>query len=323
MTMSFFRRKHRSTAHAGPERSFLERWTVVLVAVLVSVAGVAGSLAANSRSIAHRLGTTSVSGSPQRVVALEFSFVEALDALGVVPVGVADDNQAGRVEQLLRKPIAYRSVGTRLEPNLEIVASLAPDLIIADETRHANIARQLNRIAPTVVLNSWEGSYRDIKDSLVTIADALGSKEKGEAAVAAHEAAIRDIRKRIPAGENRRFLLVVVTPDAVTLHTSSSFSGSIFEALGLKPALVADRPLESGVGLERLASINPDILFVASDGHGTVFDQWRTNPVWQAISAVRNGNVIAVDRNRYTRFRGLKTAEILANDIAAHLQAKP
>lgn len=269
------------------------------------------------RTIEHRLGSTELSGKPKKVVALEFSFVQALDALGVVPAGIADDNQMKRIEQLLGKTIDYASVGTRLEPNLELISNLAPDLIIADEIRHSAIYQQLGSIAPTIVLNSWEGDYGTIKASVVTIADALGDKARGEQALAEHEARIAALVARIPKGEERRILLAVATPDSMSLHTSASFTGSVFKAMGLTPAIGSSDAVESGAGLERLVSVAPDILLVATDPGGTVLDQWQDNAVWNAIPAVRNKMVFEVDRNQFARFRGLKTAEMIAGEILA------
>lgn len=269
--------------------------------------------------IDHELGETEITGTPTRVVALEFSFVQALDSLDVVPVGIADDDDPARIEQLLGKEIDYASVGTRLEPNLELVSSLQPDLIVADLTRHAAIYEQLQQIAPTIVLNSWEGSYEDIKASVVTIADALGDPESGEQAVAEHEARMAQYADQIPADEDRRFLLAVATPDAMSLHTSSAFTGSVFEALGVTAAIDSDEPVESGVGIERVIDVDPDILFVAVDGPGTVLEQWSTSSVWSSMSAVRNDAVYQVNRNQYARFRGLQTAEVIAANIVENV----
>ncbi|QRM42548.1 ABC transporter substrate-binding protein [Rhizobium sp. BG4] len=270
-----------------------------------------------ARTIEHRLGSTEIKGRPQRVVALEFSFVQSLDAIGVVPVGITDDNQPKRIEQLLGKKIDYSSVGTRLEPNLELVSALTPDLIIADEIRHSAIYAQLSAIAPTIVLNSWEGSYQTIKEGVVTIADALGDKAKGEKAVADHEAVVAALVAKIPAGEKRRFLLAVATPDSMSLHTSSSFTGSVFKAMGLTPAVDSSDAVESGAGLERLIAVNPDVLLVATDAGGTVLDQWKSNSAFANISAVKDSNIFEVDRNQFSRFRGLKTAEMIAREILA------
>lgn len=271
--------------------------------------------AGDGRVVAHALGDTEVLGYPKRVVALEYSFVQALDALGVPPVGIADDDEPERVAQLRGESIEYTSVGTRLEPNLELVDSLQPDLIVADEVRHPAIYNQLSQIAPTIVLNSWEGSYQDIKDAVVVIADALGDRAAGEEIVSMHEATMADYAAEIPAGEDRTFLLAVATPDAMTLHTSSAFNGSVFDALSLTPAVESTEALESDVSIERLVAVDPDVLFVATDGPGTVFEQWQDNRVWSAISAVSGDMVFEVDRNQYSRFRGLHTAEVLAEDI--------
>lgn len=290
----------------------------LLLSACAAAAAPGLALAADDRrTITHELGTTEIAGEPQRVVALEFSFVQALDAIGVVPVGITDDNQPKRIEQLLGKKIDYSSVGTRLEPNLELVAALAPDLIIADEIRHSAIYQQLSAIAPTIVLNSWEGSYDVIKASVVTIADALGEKEKGEQALAAHEAVIAGLVAKIPAGEKRRFLLAVANPDSMSLHTSASFTGSVFRAMGLTPAIDSADAVESGAGLERLIAVDPDVLLVATDAGGTVFDQWKSNTAFSNISAVKAGTIYEVDRNQFSRFRGLATAEMIAREILA------
>ncbi|KKC39864.1 iron ABC transporter substrate-binding protein [Devosia epidermidihirudinis] len=283
------------------------------VAVLTMSAPIAAQ-AQDTRTITHELGETTITGEPVRIVALEFSFVQALDSLDIVPVGIADDNQPERIEQNLGKTIEYSSVGTRLEPNLELISVLQPDLIIADERRHGAIYEQLSAIAPTIVLNSWDGSYEDIKQAVVTIADAIGDKAKGEQVVADHNARMAEIASKIPAND-KRFMLAVATADNWSLHTSASFSGSIFAAIGVKTALEASEPVESGVGLERLVAINPDVLLVATDPGGTIFNQVQDNSAWQAISAVQNGLVFEVNRNQYARFRDLRTAELIANDV--------
>jgi ABC-type Fe3+-citrate transport system substrate-binding protein len=286
-----------------------------LIATLLAMAVLPAAAGEAMRKITHLLGETEISGQPKRVVALEFSFVQALDALGVIPTGIADDNQPARIEQLLGRKIDYVSVGTRLEPNLELVSALQPDLIIADDLRHAAIYSQLASIAPTIVLNSWEGDYDTIKASVLTISEALGERPAGEQALARHEAVIAGLAARMPDGEQSRILLAVATPDSMSLHTSSSFTGSVFRALGLTPAIDSADAIESGAGLERLIAVNPDILLVATDPGGTVFDQWGSNAAWRNIPAVRNGKVFQVDRNQFSRFRGMKTAEMIATEV--------
>ncbi|MFC6355477.1 ABC transporter substrate-binding protein [Luethyella okanaganae] len=273
---------------------------------------------AEQRSIAHELGETEITGTPERVVALEFSFVDTLLVLGVDPVGIADDDDESRVTQLAGDKIDYDSVGTRSEPNQEIIASLAPDLIIADLDRHSAIYEQLSAIAPTVVLNSREGSYKDIRDGVLTIADALGDEPKGEAVLAAHDKTMSGYADLIPNTETRTFQLAVARDDSLRLHTSGSFDGAVLNALGLTVAVQSEKPYED-VDLERVAGVNPGVLLIATDANNPITAQWAKNAVWTGMTAIANGSSYDVDRNVFTRFRGLRSAELVARDILSHV----
>jgi iron complex transport system substrate-binding protein len=119
-----------------------------------------GPTLAKQRTVDGTLGSVTVQGTPKRVVALEFSFVDFLSQIGVKPVGIADDNDAKRITKpVLDLVDGYTSVGTRAAPSLEKIASLHPDLIIADADRHATILRQLQNIAPTIALDSLKQAY--------------------------------------------------------------------------------------------------------------------------------------------------------------------
>ncbi len=76
---------------------FLTLTVVVLSACSVSDKGSdkssKGDDSKDGVTIKHDGGTTKIAKDPKRVVALEFSFVDALAALDVKPVGVADDGK--------------------------------------------------------------------------------------------------------------------------------------------------------------------------------------------------------------------------------------
>ncbi|WP_305100450.1 ABC transporter substrate-binding protein, partial [Staphylococcus aureus] len=83
-------------------------------------------------------------------------------ALDVKPVGIADDGKKKRIIKHVREKIRdYTSVGTRKQPNLEVISKLKPNLIIADSSRHKGINKELNKIAPTSSSNS-DGNYTKV-----------------------------------------------------------------------------------------------------------------------------------------------------------------
>jgi Fe(3+)-citrate-binding protein yfmC len=297
---------------------------LVVVAGLLGIAACSGSSTTNtassgeqtaSRTIKHDKGETTIDGPVNRVVALEFSFVDALLTLDVDPVGIADDNDKERITQLAGKELDYTSVGTRNEPNQEIIASLQPDLIIADTDRHSQIYDQLSKIAPTIVLNSREGSYQDMKDNTVTIAEALGEKQKGEDVVKQHEAKMQEITKELNPEKKRSVQLVTARADSLHIATDTSFVGSVIETVGVDVPVKSDKAYEEA-SLERIAEVNPDVLLIASDVKDPITSTWEGNPVWDNMKANTTPNSkFDVDRNLYTRFRGLGTAEHIAQDV--------
>lgn len=269
-------------------------------------------------SVEHLMGTTEIPNKPERVVALEFSFVDALMSLDVAPVGIADDEDAERIAQLAGDDLEYTSVGTRSEPNQEIISSLAPDLIIADSDRHSGVYEQLSQIAPTIVLNSREGTYDDMKENTVAIAKSLGEEQQGIDKVAAHEQEMADLAARVPADEKRTVQLATARDELLRFHTDASFVGSVLTELGLDVPVKGTEAYEDS-SLERVADVNPDVMFISSDVDVPITDKWESNPLWQNLTAVKNDEVFEADRNLYTRFRGLDTAVKVAEDALTKL----
>lgn len=274
----------------------------------------AGSKSKDSRVIQHEDGKTTVTGTPKRVVVLELSFLDAVYNLGITPVGIADDNKKDMIQKLVGGSIDYTSVGTRSEPNLEVISSLKPDLIIADAERHKNIYKQLKQIAPTVELKSREATYDETMDSFKTISKALNKEKEGKEKLTDHTKVINDLKAELPKDEDRGIVLGVARADSFQLHTSSSYDGEIFSMLGFTHALKSDNAYQE-VSLEQLSKIDPDILFISANEGQTIVDEWKKNPLWKNLKAVKNGQIYDADRDIWTRFRGIKSSETSAKDV--------
>lgn len=94
------------------------------------------------------------SSGPNRVVALTWASAEDLLTLGITPLAIAD---AAGYRAWVGCPTLQKSVvdvGSRTEPNLELIASLKPDLIIIDsELNH--IKGLLSKIAPVLFVAGY------------------------------------------------------------------------------------------------------------------------------------------------------------------------
>ena len=267
--------------------------------------------------IQHEMGETEVPDNPQRIVVLEFSFVDALASVGMTPVGIADD----KAENALIPEIAVKlgdwvSVGTRKQPSLEVVSSLNPDLIIADLKRHEAVFGELSGIAPTIVLRSLENTYEDSVASMSVIGDALGLSEKMEKRIADHRSAIEALAAKIPASESRTVLPAVVWAAGFNAHASSSYTGDLLQKIGLKNA-IQSAPGEpyAMMSLESLIAADPDIIFLMKYSDVTIVDDWKKNPLWNALKAVKNNQIYEVRRQLWAKFRGMIAAELIVGDV--------
>ncbi len=80
--------------------------------------------------------TVEVPETIESAVALEYSFVEALAKLNINVTGIADDNDEKNIDASIKDSISnYISVGTRLEPDTEVIKNAEPQLILEDITK--------------------------------------------------------------------------------------------------------------------------------------------------------------------------------------------
>ena len=189
-------------------------------------------------SVKDENGTVKVPKDAKRIVVLEYSFADALAALDVKPVGIADDGKKNVSLNQLEKNWGLYSVGTRKQPNLEEISKLKPDLIIADSSRHKGINKELNKIAPTLSLKSFDGDYKQNIDAFKTIAKALDKEKEGEKRLAEHDKLINKYKDEIKFDRNQKVLPAVVAKAGLLAHPNYSYVGQFLNELGFKNALV-------------------------------------------------------------------------------------
>ncbi|MEY8119791.1 Fe(3+) dicitrate ABC transporter substrate-binding protein [Falsihalocynthiibacter sp. BN13B15] len=291
--------------------------------VLLSVLAVGIATPVFAGEISHELGTTMVPENPQRIVVLEFSYIDALVSVGVVPVGIADDNKPERIMPVYGAVIGdtWTSVGTRKTPSLEVIASLQPDLILADKTRHTDAYATLSQIAPTVVMDSLSGDYTASVEQMLLIGEAIGKADAMNARVADHRAKMADYAEKIrPYAQNVRAQFGVANGEALFLHAPSSYNGSLLARLGFSPAMTPNegKGYESNyvtTTLEQLSEINPDVLIIGEYADPSVTDNWENDALWNALKAVKDARVYNVEANTWSRLRGMVAAEQTAQDL--------
>ena len=277
---------------------------------------------AQAIDITHDLGTTTVPDAPQRIVVLEYSFVDSLAAVGVAPVGIADDDKRDSIVPAYTAIIGddWTSVGTRKSPSLEVIASLQPDLIIADTSRHEAIYGALSEIAPTIVFDSLTGTYQTAMDAAQTIADAIGKGPEMTERLEQHAATMEAFKAEIGDVSAWSAQFMIDNGEGIFLHSPVSYNGSLLNWFGFKNNMPTPdgHTYEEAIvqtSLEQLSEINPQIIIRGKYADPGITDSWFGQPVYDAIDAVETGNVYDITAHEWSRLRGVLASEKSGADL--------
>ena len=277
----------------------MKRWLVRVLLVCIGVTCVSPAAAQDAECaegtylVVHDLGETCVPVTVERVVTLEHVLTELALTVGVQPVGVAD---VARFDVLVDFPVELDEtvvdVGTRNEPNLEVITQLEPDLILAASFRVGESYDELSAIAPTLTF-SGSDNLEVMLEMFNTVATALNREAEGEAAVDAMEAHFDDAQAALEAAEldESTFILsqnwVEESLATFRLFTDNAMAVEILERIGLENAWDAE-PMPDGftvVGIEGLADLEDTNFFYHTD-QATV-DFFAESELWNALPFVQ------------------------------------
>jgi ferric citrate transport system substrate-binding protein len=272
---------------------------------------------AQAVEISHDLGVTDVPDAPQRVVVLEYSFVDTLAAIGVSPVGIADDDKRDSIVPFYTAIIGdeWTSVGTRKSPSLEIIASLQPDLIIADTSRHEAVYEALSGIAPTIAFDSLTGTYEVAIEAAKTIAHAVGKDAEMEARLAEHATTMESFKAQMGDVSAWSAQFLIDNGEGIFLHSPVSYNGSLLAWFGFTSNMVTPdgHSYEEAIvntSLEQLSEINPQIILRGKYADPGLTDSWVGQPLFDNVEAVKAGQVYDVNAHAWSRLRGVLASEV-------------
>ena len=277
---------------------------------------------ASAVTVKDAKGEFTLDKTPSLVVALEYSFVDALAQVGVSPVGVADDNKVDRILPQVREKIAaWQSVGTRSQPSLEVIASLKPDLIIADPSRHTAVFEELKKIAPTVMFDSRHESYQENLETAQKIGDLVGKSSEMKAKINEHNDYIASIAKNLGV-KGKKASFGTSREDKFNIQNDNGYVGSFLTTLGFAPTKLNSDQAFVEINLEQLVMEKPEYLFIAHYRDESIARKWEAEPLWKAIPAVKANHVYSVDADMWARGRGLEASKIMAKQIEGFVKQK-
>jgi iron complex transport system substrate-binding protein len=250
--------------------------------------------AAHARTLTDELGrAVAIAEHPHHIVCLAPSLTDTVYALGHGGdvAGITDYTEYPA--EARKKP----SVGGVIDPSLETIVALQPDLVLAiAEMNSYDTIRALERVhVPVFVVQpkGMEGAYR----SILSVGDALNDAVAARALVEGLRARQRQIAARM-AGKPRPTVLLVLWPDPFITAGRGAFITDLIEAAGAQ-SVTADVPQEwSRMSLESIIARKPEYLLLIR-GNKVTPEELTRLPGWSSLAAVHAHRVIWVDDRIY------------------------
>ena len=261
-------------------------------------------------------GTTGKSedvAKEKTVVAATVSGSQVLDKL--------DANVVGIPTTQLEMPEKFKGlpeVGQSMNPDLEVVASLNPDVFVMDNAFKDSVEKSLKEYDfNTFFLKT--NTYTDYIKSIEELGKTIDKEE--EATTLINE--LKNIEKEVKSKKGDKAPTVAIifgSGENFMLATETSYLGDLLKTVGgTNIATELDGSAKSPYlqfSLEQIVQTNPD--YILRFAHGNLeetkksFDKaFDKNPAYQELNAVKNNKVVDLDSNVFNVSANLKVKEAI------------
>lgn len=259
----------------------------------------------------------------KRAAIIDWAVLETALALGILPVAATELVQFRKIVVEPEVPAGVADLGLRGAPNYELLRILAPDIILISNFYEPK-RRQLERIASVHSLPVYQPGqppYRLAVDAALTLGALLGRRDEARRFVAETEAELN--RLRLDASDRparRAFVIMMGDTRHLQAFGRDSMFGEVMHRLGVVNAWTGGTRYSAAapVGLEALA-LAPDAAIIIISPLPPEFQRTQgTNALWQALPAVRRGQVAVIPSVNH--FGGLPSARRFARLLAAAMR---
>ncbi|GAA3931732.1 siderophore ABC transporter substrate-binding protein [Microbacterium soli] len=317
--------------------------TAVGLAGLLAIAGCASSPTAEADektstestvTVEDNNGSHEISTPPASVVATDNRTFQTLSDWGIELSAAAVSLMPVTVGYVQDPQIV--DLGTHMEPDLEAVVAVAPDLIINGQrfTQHHEKLAALVPDATILELDPREGEPFDaeLKRQITVLGEIFGKQAEAEKLSSDFDAAIARVKKAYDAADT---VMAVTTSGGEIGYIAPTVGrtiGPLFDSLGLTPALEVEGATDDHQGddisVEAIADADPDWMLVMD--RDAVFADEEPDYVQAAdileksdalknVTAVKEGRIIYMPTDTYLN-EGIQTYTTFLNDFADALE---
>lgn len=261
----------------------------------------------------------SLKQEPKRIVCLFALCDDILTELGIVPTAtnsalLAHPDFLGK-EQAKKVDVIP---GGFIAPEVEVILSHKPDLVIGLKDTHGKLAPALKGVTTFWPMQpeKWQDSVGYLRDA----AALTGRTAEGEKAEKTFRTKLADAER---AKSDKTALIIYGSDENFGVATpGTDVTAGLFPKLADYPW--KSRGVEGSYSLEEILARDVDVLFVETisfgETDGKLSEKLAKNPLWGKIPAVRNGDVHEVNSEVWAKGRGTRSLGIVLDEATAALR---
>lgn len=226
-----------------------------------------------------------------RIVATSPAVAQICDRLDLDLVGVCSTT----VSTIPERYEGLTEVGTAMAPDMEVMASLAPDWILSPSSLQSDLQPKYEAINTDwafLNLKSVFGMYQSIEE----LGEIFERQEEAEEMVSEFEDFYAEYQGKNEGKEAPDVLVLMGLPGSYIIATENSYVGSLVEMAGGNNVYAGSDEEFLTVNTEDMKTKEPDVILCAAHAMPEqVTEMFRedfaTNDIWKHFKAVQEGKV--------------------------------
>lgn len=240
------------------------RLTTGSLVVIMAVMGAVGARAAPSeerQSHLYRpeLPNARPASAPKRIISLAPVLTESLFALDLGDRVVGVTRYCDRPQEALLLP----KVGGYVDPQLETILGLKPDLVVAMPSFGQRQVLDRLRERGVPVLVAFGDSVAEIRGLVTTMGEFTGRDVRAATVVKRLDDGLNAVRSKYAKVKKRPRAVVIYQVEPIVVAGPGTFPDEALRIAGAEPASPAGAPAWPTWSLESLLAVSPDVIVVA------------------------------------------------------------
>ncbi|MEK4762516.1 ABC transporter substrate-binding protein [Viridibacillus sp. FSL E2-0187] len=234
---------------------------------------------------------------PTSIVTTSVSILEMMNILDVKPVGIPTSTHKlpegfDKIEQ----------IGSTIEPDVEKIVSLKPDILIGPESIKDSLDKKIknSKVATAYIPTD---SYEDLKISFEVMGKVLHKEDAAKTYLSQLEEKEAAVLEAVKGKDASKVMVLFGSGESFMLMSEKTYVGSLVKKLGATN--IVNEALKSTeayvpMNMEDVVASNPDAILLVSHGDPTAaLEQFKAevkkNGAWEKLQAFKEDRVQALD----------------------------